>query len=176
MQMIIDFFNQPFFTVVFTVVKVLSTLVTVIAVILAVYLWIKGVFPVLYRLGMGLSKRKITVFAESEFDNLKGMLVDSKLFQDDNITRIDKKSLKKAKSSTLLLVHWKCFEGEIDDILNIKKDSAALIIYAPQGEGFIDKKIVEKINLERNSIIVNMRGRLLNDILTCMITTGYEAR
>ena len=61
----------------------------------------------------------------------------------------------------------------IDNILKIKDDSDALIIYAPQEEGLIDRSILEKINLERNSIVVNFRGRLLNDILTCMITTSY---
>jgi hypothetical protein len=165
---IIDFFNHPFFIV----VGGLATLFTAVAIMFTVFLIIKGVFPVLYRLGIGLSKRKVTIFAEGEFENFKSMLVDSKLFLEKNIIKIDKKSLKKAESSTLLLVHWKCFAADMEDIIKIKKDNAALIIYAPQVEGFIDKNILEKINLERNSIVVNLRGRLLNDILTCMITTG----
>jgi hypothetical protein len=74
----------------------------------------------------------------------------------------------------LQLGHWKPFENEIKNILNLKRDNAALIVYAPQSEGFIDKESLEKINLERNAIIVNFRGRLLNDILTSMITTTYE--
>jgi len=172
MQIIIDFFNHPFFIV----LGGISTLLTLIATLFIVYLFIKGIFPVWYRLGMGLSRRKIAVFAENELDGLKNMLVDSGLFQKANIIKIDKSSIKKAEGMTLFLVHWKSFESELDDILRIKKDSAALIIYAPQNEGFIDKAILEKINLERNSIIVNFRGRLLNDILTCMITTSYEKR
>ena len=35
---------------------------------------------------------------------------------------------------------------------------------------------IEKINSERNSIVVNFRGRLLNDILNCMITTCYKKK
>jgi sRNA-binding carbon storage regulator CsrA len=170
MQQIIDFFNHPFFII----VGGLTTSFAAIAVIFTIFFVVKGVLPVWYRLGMGLTRRKITVFAEDEFDNLKGLLVDSKIFQGKNIIKIERNSIKKAASSTLLLVHWKCFETEIEDILRIKKDSAALIIYAPRDEGTIkDKEILEKINQERNAIIVNFRGRLLNDILTCMITTSY---
>lgn len=169
---IVKFFNHPFFII----IGGLTTSLAIVGILYTTYLIIKGVFPVWYRLGIGLSKRKIAIFAEQEFENLKNMLVDSNIFDVKNIIKIDKHSIKKAESITLLLVHWKCFEAEIDDILKIKKDSDALIIYAPQNEGFIDKNILERINLERNSIIVNFRGRLLNDILTSMITTSYEKK
>jgi hypothetical protein len=172
MQPIIDFFDNPFFIV----LGGISTLLTLIAAIFTFYLFVRGIFPVWLRLGMGLSKRKIAVFAEKEFDGLKSMLVDSGLFQKANIIKINKGSIKKADEITLFLAHWKCFEAEINDILRIKKDTTALIIYAPQNEGFIDQASLEKINQERNSVIVNLRGRLLNDILVSMITTGYKAK
>lgn len=169
-QFIVEFFNHPFFSV----LGGLATLSSVIAVIVIAVMVIRGVFPVWYRLGMGLSNRKIAIFAEAEFEALKSMLVDSRIFKEKNIIRIDKKSLKKAQSFSLLLVHWKSFESEMENVLEHKRDNAALIVYAPQNEGFIDKETLEKINLERNAIIVNFRGRLLNDILTSMITTSYE--
>lgn len=169
-QSFVQFFNHPFFIV----LGGIATLFSVIGVIVITTLVIRGIFPVWYRLGMGLSNRKIAVFAEAEFEALKSMLVDSKLFREKNIIRIDKKELKKAQSLSLLLVHWRPFENEMKDILNLKRDNTALIIYAPQSDGFVDKEMLEKINLERNAIIVNFRGRLLNDILTSMITTSYE--
>ncbi len=172
MQTIVDFLNHP----VFIVLGGISTLITLIAAIYAIYLVMKGIFPVWYRLGMGLSKRKIAVFAENEFDGLRNMLVDSGLFQKANVIKIDKGAIKKAEGMTLFLVHWKSFEGKIEEILGIKEDSTALIVYAPQNEGFIDKTIMEKISQERNSIVVNLRGRLLNDVLVSMITTGYKSK
>jgi hypothetical protein len=172
MQVIIDFFNHPFFVI----VGGITTMIAIIGFIYAIFFVIKGIFPVWYRLGMGLSKRKIAIFAEQEFNNLKDILIDSQIFEAKNIIKIDKQSIKKAESITLLLVHWKSFENEIEDILKMKKDSDALIIYAPQDEGFIDKTVLAKINLDRNVIIVNFRGRLLNDILTSMMTTSYEKR
>lgn len=169
-QWIIKFFNHPFFIV----VGGLTTLLAMIALLYSFYLLTRGLLPVWYRLGMGLAKRKIAVFATDEFANLKGILVDSQLFTKKNIIHIDTESMKKAESATLLLVHWKPFKAHIDAILRIKSDSDAIIIYAPQKEGFIDEADLSKINSERNAIIVNFRGRLLNDIFTSMMTTSYE--
>lgn len=146
-------------------------LLAFIGVIVAV---IRGIFPIWYRLGRALSNRRIAVFAEEDFEALKSLLADSKIFRQKNIVRIDKQSLKKAETFSLFLVHWKPFQSEIGNILALKKNSAALIIYAPQNEGFIDGETLQKINSERNATIVNFRGRLLNDILTSMITTSYE--
>jgi len=172
MQAIITFFDHP----IFIVLGGLSTLLTLIAAVYAIYLFVRGIFPVWYRLGMGLSRRKIAIFAENEFDGLKSMLVGSGLFQESNVIKVDKGSIRKAAGKTLFLVHWKSFEGEIEKILGMKDDSTALIVYAPQYEGYIDKTVMEKINQERNSIVVNLRGRLLNDVLVSMITTGYKTK
>lgn len=170
MEAVVTFFNHPFFVL----LGGLSTLLNLIAAVYAGYLVAKGIFPVWFRLGRGLSRRKIAVFAGDEFGALKSMLVDSGLFQETNVIKIEKDALKKAEGMTLFLVHWKSFESEIEKILDMKTDSTALVVYAPQKEGFIDNAVMGRINQERNSIVVNMRGRLLNDILVCMITTGYK--
>ncbi len=172
LQVLTEFFNHPFFII----VGGLTTVASLFAVLYTIYLVIKGVLPVWYRLGIGLSTRKITIFAEDEYDDLRNMLVDSKIFQGKNIIKIDKKSIKRANSATLILVHWKPFKKDMEKILRNKKDNAALIIYAPPDEGLIDTKHLKMFNLERNTVIVNFRGRLLNDILTCMITTSYDKR
>lgn len=172
MQAVVAFFDHP----IFIVLGGLSTLLTLIAAVYVIYLFVRGIFPVWYRLGMGLSRRKIAIFADNEFDGLKNMLVSSGLFQESNVLRIDRGSIRKAAGMTLFLVHWKSFETEIEKILGMKDDSTALIVYAPQEEGFIDKAIMGRINQERNSIVVNLRGRLLNDVLVSMITTGYKTK
>ncbi|MCX6064969.1 MAG: hypothetical protein NT121_04345 [Chloroflexi bacterium] len=171
MQTIVDFFNLP----IFIVLGGISTFLTLAAAIYAIYLFVRGIFPVWYRLGVGLSRRKIAIFAESEFDGLKSILLDSGLFLDENVVQIHRGSIKKAEGYTLFLMHWKSFEAETEEILRLKKDSTALIVYAPQSEGFIEPSALGKINQQRNAIVVNLRGRLLNDVLVSMITTGYKA-
>ncbi len=85
--------------------------------------------------------------------------------------------MKKNDEKTIFLVHWRDFKDKIDLILAKKKSNTALIIYAPQNEGFIEpKEMVEKINSYPNTTIVNFRGRLLNDILVSMITTSYSKK
>ena len=167
---IVDFFNHPFFIV----IGGISTLLMIIVFFYTSFIVVKGILPVWYRLGIGLSKRKIAVFASGEFESLKSMLVDSKIFKDNNIIQIDKNSLKKAENETIFLMHWLDYQDKIDDILNIKKDSTALIVYAPQDEGRIESDKMKEINSHRNTIVVNFRGRLLNDIMVSLITTGYE--
>ncbi len=167
---IYNFFNSPFF-VIWGGITIIITIYFAIRLLFFIF---KGVIPVWYRLGRGLSRRKIAVFAEAQkYNELKSLLTDSGLFAEKNIIRIDQNSIKKAKGFTLLLVHYYPFKDNLEEIINFKNDEAALIIYAPQSEGKIDGEMVQKINGQRNSIIVNMRGRLLNDILTSMMTTGY---
>ncbi len=150
-----------------------STLIVVIAVIVGIYRWCKGISPALLRLGKGLANRKIAVFAENDnFSSLKSLLVDSKLFNANNVTQITRKELRKAEDFSLFLAHWKDISSDLEIILSAKKDGTALIIYAPQEEGFVPSESIEEINKHRNVILVNFRGRLLNDIVTSLITTS----
>lgn len=169
---IINFFSHPFFSIVGGV----SIIIMISGFIYTVYLIIAGVFPVWYRLGSGLSSRRIALFADADFDNLKNMLVDSNIFKEKNILRVNNNDIRKAQNETIFLIHWNDYKSHIDDILNIKRDSTALIIYAPQHEGRIDEGDMKKINNQRNAVVVNFRGRLLNDILTSLITTSYDKR
>lgn len=154
----------------------LSTLIVLCGAGFTVYLFLKGILRVWWRLGLGLARRKIAVFADQEFEDLRSLLIDSGLFQNANVIQIPKSALKRAEGYDMFLVHWKAFVNEMDEILKMKKDSTALIVYAPQSEGFIDKPFMEKINAQRNAIVVNLRGRLLNDVLVSMITTGYKPK
>jgi len=164
---------QPFLDLL-NVLGYFSTLIVLIGAVLATYSFVRGIAPVLWRLGRGLSNRKIAVFADTQFDDLNALLVDSDLFQKSNIVQITKASLKKAETCTVFLVHWEPFSGQIDEILNMKPDTTALIVYARPSE--IPPPLMEKINRHRNVTVVNFRGRLLNDILLSMITTGYQVK
>lgn len=168
MKPIIDFFDHPFFIV----VGWIATTIMIIGFLYTAFLIIKGVFPVWYRLGIGLSKRRIAVFSESGFNALNSTLNDSKIF--NTIIQINRNEIKKAENETIFLVYWSEYKDKLDEILKIKKDNTPLIIYAPTKEGRIDDVDMEKINNERNSVVVNFRGRLLNDILTSLITTSYD--
>jgi hypothetical protein len=168
---------EQFFTHINQLLDILTKLIPIVAFGYSVYLVLSGIIPVLYRLGKGLSKGKIAIFAEAEFFSLKSMILDSKIFRAKNIIQVHRNELRKAERYDLFLVHWKDYQTAMDDILRIKKDSIALIVYAPQHEGRIeDQSMLNRINNQRNAIIVNFRGRLLNDILISLITTSHERK
>ncbi|MDP2938742.1 MAG: hypothetical protein Q8O13_01495 [Candidatus Omnitrophota bacterium] len=152
-----------------------TTVVVVIAFLAGIYRWIAGISPALWRLGKGLADRKIAVFADGDdFNSIRDLLIDSNLFKGKNISQITKNEIKKAGQYSLFLAHWKSISSHLDGILSEKKDGTALLIYAPQEEGFIPKEDIARINQHRNVIVVNFRGRLLNDIMISLITTSYE--
>lgn len=172
LEWIYNFFNSPIIVIIWWI----ATVIMVIWFLYTIYLIIKWVLPVRYRLWIGLSKREIAIFADSKFDELSWVLIDSKIFSKRNIIKIELSNIKKANDISLLLVHRDYIKNNVNNILNIKNHSDALIIYAPQDEWFIDKNILAQLNLQSNCTIVNFRWRLLNDILVSMITTSYEKR
>lgn len=140
-----------------------------------IVLWARGIFPVLYRLGNGLARRKIVVFAKGDnLTSLRSLLVDCKLFPQKNILDItSSRDIGKAEGASVYLVYWPDWADEIDSILNIKPDKCALVVYAPYDKGRIPEDKMKNLDGKRHTAVTNFRGRLLNDIVTSMITTSY---
>ena len=155
-----------------------STIILIIIFIVGMVLWFKGILPVLFRLGNGLVKRKIAIFAKGDnLNSLKSLLLDSELFSEKNIIEITSNNdFGKSEKSTLFLIFWHDWKKDIDNILNKKADKTALVIYAPQDKGIIPKDSFTKINLKRNVSVTNLRGRLLSDVIMSLITTSYEKK
>lgn len=156
----------------------LSTVLVIAATVTAIVLWVLGIAPALLRLGNGLARRKIAIFAKGDMaSSLKSLLLDSRLFRDRNLVTItDEGDIGKARATTLFVVHWPDWTKSMDAILAQKADSAALIVYAPQEKGFIPQDVLARLNGNRNVIVCNFRGRLLNDIVASLITTSYESK
>ena len=130
-----------------------TTVLVIIAAIKGFCRWIAGISPALWRLGKGLADRKIAVFANGDdFQSLKNLLVDSKLFKERNIEQITRNEVKKAEKYSLFLAHWKSIASYLDAILSEKKDDTALLVYAPQEEGPVPQGDIVKINQHRNVV------------------------
>ncbi len=152
-----------------------STAYVILQVIgLMIAIW-KGILPSLFRLGIGLSKRKIAILANSEMGNsLRDLLVDSGLFQNKNVFIVsNKKDIGKLERVNSILMHWESWKDTYESVLNVKTDGCSLIIYAPADEGKISEECYKELDEKRNVIVTNFRGRLLNDIVNSMITSGY---
>lgn len=155
-------------------IRTLASVAFLAGVIWAVILWTRGVLPVLLRVGNGLAKRKIALFAKGEnVNSLKTLLVDSGLFRDKNIFAITKsEDLDCAENASVYLVHWHDFANDVEQILAKKPNGCPMIVYAPYNMGRIPDEQMVRIDGKRHTAVTNFRGRLLNDIVTAMITTN----
>ncbi|MEQ9505674.1 MAG: hypothetical protein RLO80_05345 [Hyphomonas sp.] len=149
-----------------------------ISLIAVIYGVAAGLLPALVRLGKGLSGRKVAVFASGpQLSSIRNHLSDSRLFKPKNIYSIESRGeLTRAQGCTIFLVHWKDWVDKIDEIIRLKQDHTALVIYAPFADGRIADHDMEKLEKERNVMVTNFRGRLMNDLLVTMIASGYEKK
>lgn len=162
----------------FGVIRIISPAIVAAATGYAIYLCISGFLPVLIRLGNGLTKRKIAVFAKGDaLSSLIALFEDSKLFKTKNIIQISSVGdFGRAEEASVFLVHWPDWQADIPNILQRKKDRTALVIFAPQGQGFVPQETIALIEQHRNVVLANLRGRLLNDVVVSLITSGYEKK
>jgi len=154
-----------------------TSVIVLFGALYAVYLYARGIAPVLFRLGNGLAKRKIAIFAKGNVaGSLEDLLKDSKLFRHTNLIVVQHDGdIGRAEAASVFLVHWPDWTQSIDRILAQKKDQTAMILYAPPGNS-VPAGIMAQINDLRNTTLVNLRGRLMNDVVLSMITTSYDKR
>jgi len=176
-EQLYQFFNHSFFVI----FGGISATLIIVGVLLNFIFWTLGIAPLLWRLGYARWTRKIAIVGNTEtYNNLKKDLVDSGIFRASKISQITSQSLSDVKRHDLLMVHYQSFtEEEINTVLANKKSGAGMIFYypefSPQDGQLIPNKMRDKISNSPNTTIVNFRGRLLNDIITTLITTSYKS-
>lgn len=158
------------------IVATIETIILVGGIVSGVVLWIRGILPALLRLGNGLAKRKIALFAKGDnLASLTHLLTDSALLKSTNLISITKpEDIGRAELATMYLVVWSDWAKDIQAILDKKSDKCALIVYAPYEGGRIPDEQMRLLDGKRHTAVTNFRGRLLNDIVASMITTSYE--
>ncbi|MEK9132023.1 MAG: hypothetical protein AAB447_03880 [Patescibacteria group bacterium] len=172
MEQIINFFNHPFFIV----VGGLTVCLAVLGIIYRIVCWFLGVTPILFRLGRALWGRKVAVFASADaYKSIEATLTDTGIFRQKNVTHIPLDNVDKAKDETVFLVHWETFSEQIERVFAARGNhQTPIIIFAKPA--IIPKETMEDIANRANTVVVNFRGRLLNDILTSLMTTSYEKK
>lgn len=171
-QSIINFFNHPFFiiigglTVVFAAVGVMYRVICIAL----------GVTPLVFRIGKAIWLRKVGIIGSSDaFSSLKDCITDTNIFKEKNVIHIPLDNIEKVKEYTILLADWDTCGHKIDQVFLSRKDhNTAVIIFAKAGSIPHDK--MAEIANKSNSVVVNFKGRLLNDILTSLITTSFDGK
>lgn len=172
LNQIADFYNHPLFIIVGGATVTLAF----IAFIYRLACWTFGITPIVFRLGIAVWQRKVAIFGSVEkFESLKMSLIDSNIFKEKNIIHISSDNIDKAKDETIFLVDWETFGDKVEQIFSARKnDQTAIVIYAKPTS--IPQGIMNDIANRANTVVVNFRGRLLNDILTSLITTSYDRK
>jgi hypothetical protein len=113
------------------------------------------------------------VFASGDaLRSLEELLHDCKLFGRSSIIPVPSGAdIGKAEDASVFLLNWADFDQHIDAVLHKKKDKTPLIVHALPGA--IPPAMMARLANQRNVAVCNFRGRLLNDLVTSMITTSY---
>jgi len=170
-----------FLQLLINIVGVGTTIFAICLFIWAVISWCLGVFPLFLRLGFGRWSRKIAIISNNEkYTSLRTDLVDTGVFREKNIYQIKGDTLSKVKEVSLALVHYQSFsEEQIRTILANKRSNAGFIFYFPEftpPTTVIPADVMKEINDHQFTTIVNMRGRLINDIVTTLLSTSYDKK
>jgi hypothetical protein len=170
LQSIIEFFNHPVFIIAGGLTVVFATLGIVYRVICIAL----GVSPLIFRIGKAIWRRKVAIIGSSEaFSSLKDCVINSNIFKKDNVIHIPIDNIEKSKEYTILLIDWDTCGNHIDNIFLARKDqNTAVIIFAKPGS--VPNEKMAEIGNRSNTVVVNFKGRLLNDILNSLITTSFD--
>lgn len=171
-QPIIDFFNHP----VFIIVGGLTVVFAALGIIYRVVCIALGVTPLVFRIGKALWRRKVAIIGNLEaFSSLTDCITDTNIFKKNNVVHIPTDNIEKAKDYSILLVDWETSGNNIDQIFLARKNhNTAVIIFAKPGSIPQDK--MTDIGNRSNTVVVNFKGRLLNDILNSLITTSFDGQ
>ena len=129
------------------------------------------------QLADGLENRRIAVVSSSS--QLKLELASSGLFQEKNIRIVSGEALSELKDEDLILLDYATIHNEeesvvskkLDELLQQKKPQDGLIVYcSPQLR--IPQSLYQKLGNTPNTVVVQLYGRLLSDILLMMLTTA----
>ena len=137
------------------------------------YAWSSKIIKPLWRLGLGLARKKIVIVSShNECSSLTNLISESKIFDSKNVNEVcsreDSEDIKKAD---VVLFRYSGSPFTLEDVLSKKSDTAAVVIYARPGEIPKDSPDWDLMDEHRNISICNLKGRLLNDLLTLMMTT-----
>ena len=162
----------------FEVIGTVTTIVAIITGVITFFGWLTGVSLVMKRLGLGRWYRKVLIVGgASETKSLRKDLEDSGVFRSKNITEADDRNLSDVKKASLILLdYWSLTEAQVKTVLANKEKEAGLIVYSPMGKNRIPDEVSEIINNEPFTTLVNMRGRLVNDLLITLMSTSYDKK
>lgn len=155
-----------------------TIVVAIIGGLMTFFGWSAGVFMVMKRLGLGRWYRKVTILSDvNNGESLKKDLIDSGVFREKNIKLIGENNISDIKSADLVLLdYWSISPEKALGAISNKQKHAGLVVYSPMKKGRIEDEVTARINDEPFTTLVQMRGRLVNDLLITLMSTSYDKK
>lgn len=148
-----------------------------------------SLWPVLKRLGIGLHSRDIWLVSD-DTDGLRKTIADADIFNEKRIRSIHLDDLDRADDlalqsfltdkSMIVMEYKKDAAGSPINELRLrkllKKNPKTGLVVLAEGFQIIPPALFGEASAEDNTVIVNARGRLLNDIWNMMATTDPQEK
>ena len=170
LKSLIIFFDHPLFSIIGGLSFIFSALIIFYRLV-CIGLRIS---PLVFRIGNALWRRKVAIIGNTEsFSTLKDCIVNTGIFKKNNVIHIPIGNIEKLKTYTLLLVDWESSGNNIDEIFLVRKNHNTAVVIFAKPSCIPPEKMFEIAN-KSNTVVVNFKGRLLNDILSSIITTSFN--
>lgn len=167
---LVNFFDSPFVVI----IGGLATIMSILLVISKFIEWLWGITPLAWRIGSSLSNRKICIVGDTDSTaTIKQILVDSGLFKTKNISAIHANNIDIIKSFTVIVFDWETAGSEIENVFHYRRSSHTPVVILAKPGSIESSKMFDIAN-RVNTCVVNFKGRLINDIVTSLITTKNE--
>ena len=155
---------------VLNVISWLITLITAAGLFITVFLIVSGLFKPMVRLGLSRSMQNICIVGTPEHTRVvKEDLADSCVVPKRRLKELTEKSLESVDDSAILIA---CADGlndgEVLEAVQSKGKMAGAIMYTTNR---LDDSFRNKLNKHQHVSMVNMRGRLINEIMALYMTT-----
>lgn len=157
------------------IVEVVGWLMVFFAILAAIgtfVAFLKGVLKPLWRLGLGLARKIVVIVAnQTDADSLFNLVSDSRVFSTKNIIKVtSREDSEDIKKGDVVLYKYSDSQFSLTDIMTKKADLAAVVVYAKPRE-ITEQSEWDLLDEYRNVSVCNLKGRLLNDLITLMMTT-----
>lgn len=160
---------------VFNVIAVLLTIVSIAGLFITLFLLVTGLCRPMVRLGLSRCRQNICVVGNPDVTRMvRNDLVESCVVPKRRLKDLGKESLENIDDNAILVV---CADGLENDVVleavKSKGKKAGVIVYTTKQ---LPVKFRNELNENEHVSMVNMRGRLVNEIMTLYMTTKTPLR
>ena len=160
------------------IIIIISFFINVITFFSTIYFMFKfseKPIKIVFKFSKNIMQCRIAIYSNPDRD-LNSTIKSMNVFEEKNIrTIIPNNDINIGKDSNLLVINYEDFSDRILKIIDECRNSTKIPVIIFANPGAIQPiTLLNEITNRNNLTIVNYKGRLLNDIITSLITTEFS--